>query len=193
MTLYLRQVGGDVKMHLRGTLDISALGLPYTVSDYSLSLFAHTERSIPDDTGAQGRSESTEVASRGVAVDLFYLPNDALTKIGTPPLQTGTVLLTGSPPFWFGFNDVTQTGGIPGAVQDMLYLPHGYRSGEFIGHNFIARSRSFRQFGISLGDRWGVSFDSGTGTQSMIFYAVPEPLSAVLLAIFGAAAVCRRC
>jgi hypothetical protein len=196
MTLYFREVGRDVTMRLRGSIDTSVFA--ESPGNASLSggagSFSHSGYFTATSGSAEGTGNQTTVISAAVQGIAFRFLNDAaLMSVGTyPPLQLSSKVLTNAPPFWFGFLDITQTTGTPGALRDGVYLPFGYASNEFISLDYTARNQSFANLGFARGDRWGVSFTNGSGgTQEIIFHAAPEP-SALGLSVLAVTACSRR-
>jgi hypothetical protein len=196
MTLFLREVGNDVAMHLEGSIDTSVFNLgPGDARFDGPGSFTHSPFQIATSGGARGVGNETSVISGAVHGDRYWFVNDAaMTTVGTtPPLEPGSTNLSPAPPFWFGFFDVTQTSGTPGAIQDSVLLPDGYASNEHISLDYVARSESFATLGIARGDRWGVSFTGGAGgTQAIIFHAVTEPSTLGLPLLAGLALARRR-
>jgi hypothetical protein len=138
---------------------------------------------------------ATSVISGAVHGNLFLFANDAaMTRVGTfPPPRPGLNPLSPAPPFWFGFLDATLLSGTPGAIRDSIYLPVDYASNTKIRFDYMARNESFETLGLTLGDRWGVSFPGGAGgSQSLIFHAVPEPSTLGLALLAGLVMAHRR-
>ena len=190
MTLFLREVSDGVAMHLRGSIDTSAFISSAGSASYSgTGSYSHGQLQMAATGGALGVVVKTSVISGAVDGDYFSLNNDhSITRIGTaPPLRVGSPSLSPAPPFWFGFSDTTQTSGPSGVFRDSVYLPDGYVSNEFVKFDYVARRRTLAALGLSLGDRWGVSFPSGGRTESMIFYVVPEPSTLVGVFVAGIA------
>jgi len=187
MTLYFQEVGTDVALQLRGSIDTSVFaGFPSNATSTGTGFFTHSAYTSVTGGGSTGTGKRTTVISGVVAGDGFRFFNDAaMTSIGSPPpLKPGSHSINPAPPFWFGFLDVTQTSGSPGTIIDDVYLPDGYSSNELISFDCIAFNTSFAALGFARGDRWGVSFVNGTGgTQQIIFQAVPEPSTISLLCI----------
>jgi hypothetical protein len=178
MTLYLREVGNDVAFYLEGSINTSVFnGPPANATTGGTGTFSHGgfQRTAGDGSWAFG--VRAFVMSGSVNGDQYFFANDAaMTTVGTPRLQGKSNFLNTRPPFWFGFEDLTQMAGTPGRFRDEVYVPDGYTSNDFISLDFIERNNTFATLGLALGDRWGVSFTDGAGgTQSIIFHAIPEP------------------
>src|SRR5829696_3576779 len=140
MTLYLREVGNDIAMHLEGSINTSVFsGFPGYATYRGIGSFTHSAFQIATGGGSQGVGNRTSVISGAVPGDSFRFLNDAaLTTVGTPPpLKTGSTLLSTAPPFWFGFYNTTQTSGTYGAIRDEVYLPDGYSPNELISLDYI--------------------------------------------------------
>ena len=87
MTLVLQEVGNDVAMHLRGSIDTSVFdGFPGNATSSGTGSFTHSPFQISTDGGSMGTARRTSVSSGAVGGDVSRFLNDAaLTTVGTPP------------------------------------------------------------------------------------------------------------
>lgn len=183
MILTIREVGDDLEFNLRGSIDTSVFSSVGFASSQA-SGFARSEMTnVYGSDGAMGTGTHTQLNSPTSNGYTYWLPDDmAMMPLGSFPIYSRVTRLRRASPFWFGYSDLAQSLGPPNTIVDRVVLPAGYESGSTVNLSFLEPNKDFSSLKIIPGDFWGVSFTDGKGgTQSVLFHALPEPASLIIL------------
>ena len=165
----LVESGGDVRIHVSGSLDLTGWAKSADGATFDNFLVA---------TGPGGIT-----AVLNDKYDQFSAPDGTLSLFGTLPTMGVNITPISGPEGAWGYS-------LDNANDDDFVVPEDFTGGPIAASTFVVPGLSFAALGISQGDSWGANMGNG---DTITFNAIPEPSSFLFLAgIFTAVSQWRR-